>query len=127
MMERTVVGVQSRFGENLRSCRRAAGLSQEGLAFASELRAFDRSLPDLRSCFAIDPAAAHKLSADGFDPPKWKPRVPNPAFRRARPDDTFWAARRVMAFTDEMIRFSSPFVPAVSAGPKILRRPSQTR
>ena len=44
------------------------------------------------------------FSADRFDPPKWKPRVPNPAFRRARPDDTFWAARRVMAFTDEMIR-----------------------
>jgi hypothetical protein len=49
------------------------------------------------------PSAGH-FSADGFDPPKWKPRVPNPAFRRARPDDTFWAARRVMAFTDEMIR-----------------------
>jgi hypothetical protein len=30
--------------------------------------------------------------------------VPNPAFRRARADDTFWAARRVMAFTDDMIR-----------------------
>src|SRR5688572_2589618 len=44
------------------------------------------------------------FSADRFDPPKWKPRVPNPAFRRARPDDTFWAARRVMAFTDDMIR-----------------------
>jgi hypothetical protein len=44
------------------------------------------------------------FSADRFNPPAWKPRVPNPAFRRARPDDTFWAARRVMAFTDEMIR-----------------------
>jgi hypothetical protein len=44
------------------------------------------------------------FSADRFDPPNWKPRVPNPAFRRARADDTFWAARRVMAFTDEMIR-----------------------
>ena len=49
------------------------------------------------------PAAGH-FSADRFDPPNWKPRVPNPAFRRARPDDTFWGARRVMAFTDEMIR-----------------------
>ncbi len=49
------------------------------------------------------PAAGH-FSADQFDPPNWKPRVPNPAFRRARADDTFWAARRVMAFTDEMIR-----------------------
>jgi hypothetical protein len=44
------------------------------------------------------------FSADRFDPPRWKPRVPNPAFRRARPDDTFWAARRVMAFSDDMIR-----------------------
>ena len=51
-----------------------------------------------------DITAAGHFSAEGFDPPAWKPRVPNPAFRRARPDDTFWAARRVMAFTDDMIR-----------------------
>jgi hypothetical protein len=50
-----------------------------------------------------DPAIGH-WSAEHFDPANWKPRVPNPAFRRARPDDTFWAARRVMAFSDEMIR-----------------------
>jgi hypothetical protein len=49
------------------------------------------------------PSVGH-FSAEGFNPPEWRPRVPNPAFRRARPDDTFWAARRVMAFTDEMIR-----------------------
>ena len=29
--------------------------------------------------------------------------MPNPAFLRARADDLFWGARRVMAFTDEMI------------------------
>ncbi len=45
-----------------------------------------------------------RFSADRFDPPEWKARVPNPAFRRARPDDTFWAARRVMAFSDDLIR-----------------------
>ena len=39
-----------------------------------------------------------------FDPLGWKPRVPTAAFLRARADDTFWAARRVMAFSDEMIR-----------------------
>jgi hypothetical protein len=39
-----------------------------------------------------------------FDPTGWKPRVPTAAFLRARADDTFWAARRVMAFSDEMIR-----------------------
>jgi hypothetical protein len=39
-----------------------------------------------------------------FDPEGWKPRVPTAAILRARPDDTFWAARRVMAFSNDMIR-----------------------
>ena len=39
-----------------------------------------------------------------FDPPTWKARVPMAALRHAQPDDLFWAARRVMAFSDEMIR-----------------------
>ena len=39
-----------------------------------------------------------------FDPVNWKPRVPTSAIRNARPDDTFWAARRVMALTGELIR-----------------------
>ena len=48
------------------------------------------------------PSVGH-FSAARFDPDRWKPRVPNPAFLRARADDLFWGARRVMAFTDEMI------------------------
>jgi hypothetical protein len=39
-----------------------------------------------------------------FEPAEWKPRVPTAAFLRARDDDNFWAARRVMAFSDDMIR-----------------------
>jgi hypothetical protein len=39
-----------------------------------------------------------------FAPRDWKPRVPTAAFLRADEGDTFWAARRVMAFSDEMIR-----------------------
>ena len=39
-----------------------------------------------------------------FEPRRWKPRVPTAALRHARGDDTFWAARRVIAFSDEMIR-----------------------
>lgn len=39
-----------------------------------------------------------------FEPDQWRPRVPTAAFLRARADDTFWAARRVMAFSDDMIR-----------------------
>ena len=39
-----------------------------------------------------------------FEPEKWKPNYPITAFRNRLPDDTFWAAQKVMAFTDEQIR-----------------------
>jgi len=39
-----------------------------------------------------------------FDPVTWKPRVPATALLNARAGDTFWAARRVAAFTDALIR-----------------------
>ena len=45
-----------------------------------------------------------KFEADDFDPEEWRPRVPVAALRHARLDDKFWAALRVMAFTDEQIR-----------------------
>ena len=44
------------------------------------------------------------FEGDRFDPETWKPRTPNPAYVRALADDNFWAARRVMAFTDDMLR-----------------------
>ena len=48
--------------------------------------------------------AIGRFEGTEFDPTTWTPRVPTAALLRARPDDTFWAARRVMAFSDEMIR-----------------------
>lgn len=39
-----------------------------------------------------------------WNPDKWKARSTNAAFRHARSDDKFWAARKVMAVTDDMIR-----------------------
>jgi hypothetical protein len=48
--------------------------------------------------------AIGRFEAAEFDPKTWKPRVPTAAFLRSRPDDEFWAARRVMAFSDDMIR-----------------------
>jgi hypothetical protein len=39
-----------------------------------------------------------------WDPEGWRSRVPNPAFIRARVDDKFWAARKAMAITNEMVR-----------------------
>lgn len=39
-----------------------------------------------------------------FDPERWKSNYPNPAFLRRLPDDEYWAAKQVMAFTNEDIR-----------------------
>jgi hypothetical protein len=45
-----------------------------------------------------------RFEGEEFDPEAWKPRVPTAAFRNARADDNFWAARRVVAFSNELIR-----------------------
>lgn len=45
-----------------------------------------------------------RFEAEAFVPELWRPRVPNPAYVRSRPDDTFWAARKLMAMSDELIR-----------------------
>jgi hypothetical protein len=39
-----------------------------------------------------------------YRPDQWRPEYPNPAFKNRLPDDTYWAAKKVMAFSDEMIR-----------------------
>jgi hypothetical protein len=45
-----------------------------------------------------------RFEGDAFDPTTWKPRAPTRAYLEMRDDDAFWAARRVMAFSDEAIR-----------------------
>ncbi len=44
------------------------------------------------------------VEADFFEPWKWKPQYPNPAFNRMDAADAFWAAGIVSRFNDEMIR-----------------------
>ena len=39
-----------------------------------------------------------------FDPELWVPEYPNPAFMNRLPDDEFWGAKLVTAFSDEEIR-----------------------
>jgi hypothetical protein len=45
-----------------------------------------------------------KFEGDVFDPRKWRPQTPTTAYLEMRDDDAFWAARRVAAFSDELIR-----------------------
>jgi hypothetical protein len=64
--------------------------------------------------FALSPWTTVKYTASGpsignfegdrFDPRKWKTHTPNPATIEMRDDDAFWAARRIAAFNEEMIR-----------------------
>jgi hypothetical protein len=51
----------------------------------------------------VSPAVG-RFEADFFDPIKWRPEYPNPAFDNMRADDAFWGARLVAKFTDERIR-----------------------
>jgi len=48
--------------------------------------------------------AVGRFEAEVFDPETWVPEYRNPALRNRLPDDAFWAAKQVMAFTDEQIR-----------------------
>jgi hypothetical protein len=50
------------------------------------------------------PRSVGRIEAQRFDPLKWKPEYPNPAFDNMRPDDGFWGARIVSRFSDESIR-----------------------
>ena len=70
-----------------------------------------------------------KFEGKVFDPRAWRPQTPTTAYMELRDDDAFWAARRVAAFTDDMIRaavhagqFSNPEAEKYLADVLIQRR-----
>ena len=70
-----------------------------------------------------------KFEGDVFDPRTWRPQTPTTAYLEMRDDDAFWAARRVAAFSDELIRaavhtgqFSDPAAEKYLADVLIKRR-----
>jgi hypothetical protein len=73
--------------------------------------------------------AVGRFESRVFDPEKWKSNYPNPAFIRRLPDDEYWAAKQIMAFTNEDIRaivemgdYSDPAVTEYITGALIERR-----
>ena len=48
--------------------------------------------------------AVGRFESSYFQPDGWKPDYPNPAFRNARPEDRFWAARILASIPDEGVR-----------------------
>jgi hypothetical protein len=84
---------------------------RDGYEYLAEVRTAVRALPALG--FAVRPwmtieypdlRGVGRFESKRFVPEEWRPRVPNPAYVRSRPDDTFWAARKAMALSDELIR-----------------------
>ena len=51
-----------------------------------------------------DLPAIGRFESTYFRPESWKPDYPNPAFKNARADDRFWAARIIAAIPDEAVR-----------------------
>jgi hypothetical protein len=50
------------------------------------------------------PPAVGRFEGDFFDPMAWRPEYPNPAFDNMRDDDAFWAAQRIVHFSDDIVR-----------------------
>jgi hypothetical protein len=75
------------------------------------------------------PPSVGRIQGDYFDPPAWRAEYANRAFLNMRPDDAFWGARRVAAFSDDAIRtavakaaFSDPRATDYLTGVLIKRR-----
>jgi len=52
----------------------------------------------------VESPSIGKFEGDRFDPRMWRPQTPTTAYMELRDDDAFWAARRVAAFSEELIR-----------------------
>jgi hypothetical protein len=101
----------------------------EGRPLLKRAFGFGLPLPIWATVRYPDEGSIGRFEGEAFEPTAWKPRVPTAAFLRARADDDFWAARRVAAFSDGMIRaitatgaFSDPRAAPTLAGVLIARR-----
>ena len=92
-----------------------------GTVFAQKPRAGNEYLwepgPTFKSLFSLglwvrpwirvdypDYPSIGNFEAEFFQPEKWKPEYPNPAFDNMTDEDAFWAAKIVMAFNDDQVR-----------------------
>ncbi len=77
----------------------------------------------------IEYPSVGKFEGTVWDPRTWRPQTPTTAYMELRDDDAFWAARRIAAFTDDLIRaavhvgeFSDPAAEKYLADVLIQRR-----
>ena len=108
---------------------RARSISIEGAATRRRLFSFGFALSPWQTVRYVEYPSIGKFEGDRFDPRTWRPQTPTTAYLEMRDDDAFWAARRVAAFTDELIRaavhtgqFSDPAAEKYLADVLIKRR-----
>jgi hypothetical protein len=75
-----------------------------GPTMAKRLASFGFALSPWQTVKYTEAPEIGKFEGDRFDPREWRGHTPNAALMEMREDDAFWAARRVAAFSDEMIR-----------------------
>ncbi len=68
------------------------------------LLSFGFSLSPWQTVPYVQYPSVGRFEGEVFDPRTWKPQTPTTAYLELRADDAFWAARKVMAFDDDLIR-----------------------
>ena len=76
----------------------------DGPATKKRLLTFGFALSPWQTVPYVEYPSIGLFEGDEFDPTTWKPQTPVLAYIEMRPDDAFWAARKVMAFSDDLIR-----------------------
>jgi hypothetical protein len=76
----------------------------QGDTTAKRFFSFGFALSPWQTVDYVEYPSIGKFEGDKFDPRKWRPQTPTTAYMEMRDDDAFWAARRIAAFTDEMVR-----------------------
>jgi hypothetical protein len=76
----------------------------QGNTTLKRLASFGFALSPWQTVKYVETPSIGKFEGDRFDPRTWRPQTPTAAYMEAREDDAFWAARRIAAFSDEMIR-----------------------
>jgi len=100
------------FGSTLGSASLAPHEEWEGYEYmvqpkdvAKGIAALGFYIPPWRTVPYYEHPAIGRFPKDNtrWNPDGWRPRVPNPAFIRARADDKFWAARKAAVITDDLV------------------------
>ena len=76
----------------------------QGGTTLKRLASFGFALSPWQTVHYVEAPSIGKFEGDRFDPRTWRPQTPTTAYMELRDDDAFWAAQRVHAFTDAMIR-----------------------